>query len=87
MIYACRCRNSACQARRTLSKHPDEFVRPPRCKSCGSQQWRWDKHRDKVEKNKRPCGCSGYWFAHRKGSKWCHNNPKIEGLMALVRAA
>ena len=31
MKYRCRCRRRACQARRNLSKHPDDYIRPPKC--------------------------------------------------------
>lgn len=38
---------------------------------------RWTK-RDKRNKK---CSCTGYHFAHRRGSKWCHHNPGIDLLM------
>lgn len=76
MSYCCRCRS--CDTRRTLKKHPDEYVRPPRCESCGSRKWRWDRFRDKVEKRKKPCHCTGYWFGHRKGSGWCDHGKLVQ---------
>jgi len=32
--FRCRCRRKACEARQTLAMHPDDYLRPPRCKSC-----------------------------------------------------
>lgn len=47
--------------------------------------------KDRVAKRwgkKQACNCQGYWFQHRKGSKWCHNNPDIEQVhLAFERKA
>lgn len=34
--YHCRCNRRGCQARVVLRRHPDQYARPPRCKSCGN---------------------------------------------------
>lgn len=71
MGYHCRCR--VCQARQVKPRHPDEYLRGPRCRQCGrvntlrvdkwaNNRWRWEK----------TCTCGGYHFPHRMGSRWCH---------------
>lgn len=75
MKFACRCSN--CEARKSLSKMPHQYARQPQCPSCRKRKWRWDKFRDLVEKKRKPCNCTGYWFAHRKGSGWCDHGKKI----------
>lgn len=67
--FPCRC--SRCEARVTLAKHPDEYVRPRKCWSCGSKKWRVDRFRKSTEHKRYACGCHGYGFIHRRGSKWC----------------
>ena len=75
---ACRCWK--CWKRRTLDKRPDDYIRAPKCFKCGSKGTlfickdrlpsRWGR--------KHLCNCSGYWFNHRKGSKFCDFNPNVE---------
>lgn len=68
------CRCSKCGARRTM-RHPDMYVRPPKCPRCKGTRWRVDRHRMFVEKKVLPCRCTGYYpFPHRRGSKWCVHN-------------
>lgn len=64
--WPCRCRK--CEARRTLAKHPDEYIRPPRC-ACGGT-YRVDKFRKTVEHKRTACYCSAFWWSgpHRRGS-------------------
>lgn len=71
-----RCRK--CEARRVLNRHPDNYLRPPKCRSCGHTAYRV------VTNYPRPlCGCSGYHFIHRKGSLLCEHHP--EGFANRVR--
>lgn len=63
----CRCRK--CDARKTLTKHPDAYVRQPRCHNCGARDWRPTVRRQEN------CACGGYHFIHRKGSKFCEHHP------------
>lgn len=67
----CRCRK--CGARRVLPKHPDEYVRKPANCACGACSWRPDKWMNtrKTGLNGEGCLCSGYWFIHRMGSRYC----------------
>lgn len=81
MRYHVRCRK--CQARRVLSKHPDDYKIFPVCRSpgCGSVSYRIDKWM--MERNTSVhgpkalgCNCQGYpWSGaggvHQKGSKYC----------------
>ena len=72
--YPCRCR--ACGARRTLAKHPDDYVRARRC-TCGGA-YRVDWYRKRREHERTNCHCGGYWWTearnapHRRGSPDCY---------------
>lgn len=69
--WPCRCQR--CRGRKTLSKHPDLYVRPPKCQ-CGGLL-RPDMHRKKKE-HLNVCRCLGYWFPHRPGGGvWCEQHP------------
>lgn len=70
--YPCRCRH--CGARRTFRHHPDTYARRFRwLVCCGKADWRVDNYR-MTREHKNRCLCDGYWFPHRKGSKWCNFN-------------
>lgn len=71
MSFPYRCTKESCKQRRALRKHANEYVREPRCRSCGSRLRydRWEKQSHKRKK----CYCDGYMFIHRKGSKWCQH--------------
>lgn len=74
------CRCTKCDKRKTLHKRPQHYVRPPKCPRCGNRRWTLDKwmlRRGRLQK----CNCTGYHFPHRKGSKWCYENPKLQELM------
>lgn len=74
------CRCTKCQTRKTLHKPFRYYVRPPKCPKCGNKKWylyRWMLRRGREQK----CNCTGYHFPHRKGSKWCWENPMLEELM------
>lgn len=78
-----------CGARRTLPRHPDEYLRqPPRCRGggCRSRKYRVDRYRQTRERgpaSPRPCRCGEYIgrdgcnMPHRLGSGWCAHNIKI----------
>lgn len=71
--HPCRC--NKCRGRKTLRKHPDLYERRHHVKcSCGGE-FKVDTYRMSKE-NKNPCKCDGYWFPHRKGSKWCIHNKR-----------
>lgn len=69
-----------CGQRKTLAKHPDDYIRLPKCPACGAQNWMIDKWRLKheVRGNGDVCRCGGYHFQHRKGSKYCYEHPDAE---------
>lgn len=76
MRYNVRCKNYKCQARRVLTKHPDDYKIRLVCASCGDTRWRIDRHRMTQDHRREGCTCAGYqWSAfggmHRKGSKLC----------------
>lgn len=68
MRYHCRCRK--CDARQVKPRHPDAYVRPPRCRQCGRTGTlrldKWAQNRRQIT-----CTCGGYWFPHRMGSPYC----------------
>jgi len=69
----CHCRCRVCQARQVKAKHPDDYIRGARCRQCGRvgtlRADKWMNNRWRKQKN---CGCAGYRFVHRMGSKYCH---------------
>lgn len=70
-MYRCRCNRKACQRRRSLRMHPDDYLRRPRC-ACRKGHLRIDPYRNSGRETAgRVCRCSGYWFPHRTGSLWC----------------
>lgn len=86
--WPCRC--TACGARRTLRKHPDDYIRrPPRCRyGCRIRDaqgrtlrfapLRIDWWRIAKEWGARPCyWCGGYSFPHARGRGYCEHNPKL----------
>lgn len=78
MRIHCRCRK--CRARKTLSKAPDQYLRPPRC-PCGGV-YRVDKWANSRPWRKNLCHCDGVWFSikgspHRRGGGQCVYNEKL----------
>ena len=68
-----------CGARRTLPKLWSRYQRPPACRMCG--YYRLYPCKDRLASRwgrKHKCDCGGYWFFHRKGSKYCHHNKDAE---------
>lgn len=72
-----RCSRESCKLRVTFSKHWENFIRPKKCCGCGGTRFRVDKWAMKASK-KNKCNCGGYHFPHRKGSKYCYENPQAE---------
>jgi hypothetical protein len=84
MSWPCRCRRAVCQARQNTRFKPETYKRPKRCKSCGKGELRVDywRKRNELHRPDKTCrpdrtGCCGYHFPHRRGSKWCDENPKL----------
>ena len=71
MIFPCRCRK--CLARRTLNKHPDDYVQRSRvkCYHCDGEL-RLDKYRQTKEHKRTRCKCDAYHFPHRFNPETCH---------------
>lgn len=84
---ACRCNRWACQHRRRLPKHPDEYSqrRYLTCHQCGKGMYRPDSYRNAGKEWRRPCTCSNYHFPHRKGSAYCTHNPNLTPEMMQAR--
>ncbi len=71
-----RCRCRVCGARQVKAKHPDDYIRRIRCKSCGAfDSLRIDKWADNFGWRYQTCYCDGYHFPHRIRSQWCYHNP------------
>lgn len=76
--YACRCNRSSCQSRKRLPKHPDEYIRPARCRQCRKGFYRVDKYRsDGREQRGHTCRCAEYSFPHFRGRGYCIHNASI----------
>lgn len=74
-------RCSRCEARRTLPRHPDEYVRLPPCRACGKAAGyrvdRWRMAHEVGQGAPKPCQCGAYSFPHRKGHGWCDYNARL----------
>lgn len=85
-----RCAN--CNTRHALAKPLRDYVRIPRCRSCGRQHWWRDAYRAKRRAAERRdqcypgrCGCGAYHYPHRRGSGWCLYNNNITDEMLAAR--
>lgn len=65
----------SCGHRRTLPKLWAKYERPPKCRQCG--YYRLTPCREQLRRWKKTCLCDGYWFPHRKNSKFCWHNPNV----------
>jgi hypothetical protein len=95
-------RCSLCRARQTLTMHPEEYVRVPRCPYCRKKMfahwqhdrrlphWYVDRYRSKFEaggpNRPKPCNCYGYSFPHHRGRGFCEHNPKLDTAALQARA-
>lgn len=69
-----RCNRRACQARRTLSKHPLDYVRWPKChiKGCAGKMYVDTYRLAKGPYDRAPeCRCDGWARVHRRGQVGC----------------
>lgn len=88
--YPCRCQRAACRARQTIAKHPDEYVRPRRCRVCGKAGVAVDRYRARGERRRNVCypgrgGCYAYSFPHARGRGWCEHNKSLTPQMVAER--
>jgi len=76
--YKCtkRINGKQCFARVSLPKRIEEYIHVPKCPRCGNELTYRDKSRER-ESKKDMCRCDGYWFPHRKGSRYCVHNENI----------
>ncbi len=82
MAFPHRC--SRCEKRHTFSRKWNQFVRLKRCWFCGNKRFyvdRWMQRRGRQQR----CNCLGYWFPHRKGSKFCESNANYHEHMRKLR--
>ncbi len=75
--FRCRCRRKACEARQTTRLHPDEYLRPKKCRCCKKGLLRVDRYRQRIETRKAVCKCFSYSFPHAKGRGWCEHNKRL----------
>lgn len=57
----CRCRH--CRGVQTLRRHPDQYIRPSRCRTCARRDWR-----PEAKAIQQTHVCYAYPFPHRLGS-------------------
>jgi len=76
--YSCRCSNSKCRARRTFPRHPEHYIRPPKCFYCSGRVFIVDPWMMKRDTRAMGCMCAGYAWGgvmsgamHRRGSLHC----------------
>lgn len=70
MTLPYRCSRRACRQRVTLRKPIEQYIRPRLCPACRHDSLRLDRWKLRDHRAAR-CHCDGYWFPHRRGSKWC----------------
>lgn len=69
-----------CNARRSLKREIWQYIRPPKCRTCGAADWRFDMQRYKEFKTRTgvfdTCYCNNVSYPHRKASTvWCIEHP------------
>lgn len=69
-----------CHARRSLKRELWQYERPPKCRRCGTVDWRIDMARTREYLEGRgvfdTCYCDGLPHPHRTGSSvWCNAHP------------
>lgn len=70
-------RCTRCEWRTTFVGTWASRPRRKKCARCGNAKFyvdKWMARRGRQQK----CNCGGYWFPHRKGSKYCELHPKAE---------
>lgn len=67
-----RCQH--CSARRALPKHPDEYIRLPKCGNCGHRGYQVDKYRMAGRDKQPTCHYDCRHYPHRAGSSVCKFN-------------
>ena len=73
MTFKYRC--CRCRVRNTFRRALEDYIRPKRCRGCGHGKFYWDRERNA---RREICGCDGYHYTHRKGSRLCVHNPRYE---------
>ncbi len=77
MSYPCRCNKRSCQARKSLRKKPDDYVRRPKCPipGCGGLMY-FDNHRftNSVRDRGEECGLDCLPYRHMVSNKKCRKN-------------
>ena len=90
MSYKYKCRCKKCGSRKTLTKHPAEYMKTLVCWSCKSvNNYRIDWYRTRGKESKKfTCKCDGMPYPHRKGSTpFCvhsDDEPTYEDMMKLT---
>lgn len=73
MKYYVRCRN--CKARRVFKRHPDQYFRLPKCKTCETNHKGYLVGKPTITIT---CYCNGYHFPHRYLSPNCNERSYAE---------
>lgn len=71
MTVLYRCTHRDCRQRITLTRRIEKYFRVPKCRGCGRELTGQIDREPRQRAKRDVCGCSGYWFPHRRGSKWC----------------
>ncbi len=79
MSYRYKCiktiNGKQCDTRISLKRRVELYKIKPKCPRCNNQIHYRDRARER-ESTADKCGCDGYHFPHRKGSRYCVENIK-----------
>ena len=71
MTHVYRCTHELCRQRVILRRIKERYFRAPKCPACDRVLTGKEDKAVKLQRKRLLCGCDGYHFPHRKGSKWC----------------
>jgi len=64
-----RCTSKKCRIR--FVRYTRKVAEDIKCPACGGKVSDRTEEVRKSRKRESICKCDGWWFPHRKGSKWC----------------
>lgn len=74
MTHVYRCTHSGCRKRVVLARLREQYQNAPKCPDCRRELTGRVDRALKRQRKREVCGCDGYHFPHRRGSKWCSHS-------------
>lgn len=71
MTHVYRCTHNNCRKRVILAYRLNHYIRKPKCPCCKRELTGSVDRALIAQRRREVCGCDGYHFPHRRGSKWC----------------